>query len=79
VHLIHPHHPIDRKTDRGSKTATIRRHRIRIVADVVAQIESVEGRKGHPAGPGGGDASDADTHRAVFPRRNFLRGLINAA
>ena len=45
VHLIHPHHPLGRQSDRGGQPVAIGRHRRRVVADVVTEIEGVERRQ----------------------------------
>ena len=62
VHLVHPHHVLIAQPDRRRQPRPIGRHRCRVVADVIAEIEAVERRDRHSAGPRCGDPSDANAH-----------------
>jgi hypothetical protein len=44
VYLIHPHHPVRAQADGIGQPGPVSRNRSRLVADMVAQVEAVEGR-----------------------------------
>src|SRR6185437_1356615 len=73
VDLVHPHHPAGAKADGGGQPGPVFGHRRRIVPDVVAEVEGVEGRLRDTTGAGSGDPPDANAHvtsiRSTLPAR----------
>lgn len=77
VDLVHPHHAAGAQTDGGGQPGPVLGDRGRVIADVVAQIEGVEGRLRDTTGAGGGHPSDANAHvisiRKLLPARLHRR------
>jgi hypothetical protein len=69
VHLVHPNDAVVAQSERGGEPPAVGRHRGRVVADVVAEIEGVERRRGDATGAGRGHAPNANGHGSQCRRR----------
>ena len=60
VHLLHPHQPLQSKDLR--QTRTVSDNRLRIITDVITQVERIVRHGRHPAAAGGEDLTDGAIH-----------------